>query len=325
MSQETLSREQPDCPYPAFQEVTIEQIERGRILTLDTLLDYLHYVRTQESLPTNTNPLSPSLARACEVVIKLLTRDFPMSDSLTPSKIYTTKHSRYAQSDLLIDFTNPDLEKEELARYRRVALWHGGITGLNEAHFEILALLGQECRYIERNTLIIIGLERNRYLELKDREILRPWPLIVTVSIYAHLAEVYRIPMRLFIMPEIPGLQDDFDQHYEAIYKYIHRLNKNTVLVTTLRDPFKTNKRLRMKPAGLSKIDWDWADLSVLVVCPSTRLVLAERTETYSSLLPPSNAVSDDEEGTELILLLRRYVSDETPEYISGLFLWENL
>lgn len=30
MGQETLSVPQPDCPYPAFQEISIEQIERMR-------------------------------------------------------------------------------------------------------------------------------------------------------------------------------------------------------------------------------------------------------------------------------------------------------
>jgi hypothetical protein len=320
MSQETPSEKQPDCPYPAFEEVTIKQIERGRILSLDTLLTYLHYVRTKESQPPNS--LSPSLARACEVVIKLLTKDFPMSNGLPPSDVFQVRDVQYLQSDLLIDLTSSNLDREDIASFQRVALWHGGITGLNEAHFEILALLAKNNH--RRDVQITMGLERNKYLELKDRETLRPWPLIVSISIYAHLAKVYRIPLRLFIMPEVPESPSDFDQHYEAIYRYFHNLNRKTVLVTTLHDPFKPNKRLRMMAVGLSESDWDWADLEVLILSTSTRLLLREISRTYSNLMPEISYETEASNSTRLMKILTRR-RNALPPFYSGLFLWEDL
>jgi hypothetical protein len=87
MSQENASEQhRPDCLYPAFGEVSIEEIERGTILSLKTLLNYLHYVRNHElQIP---NPLHPTLASACELIIKLLTKTFPLSIPLQPSEVY---------------------------------------------------------------------------------------------------------------------------------------------------------------------------------------------------------------------------------------------
>lgn len=283
MGQETPGIQKPDCPYPAFEDVTIRDIEQGTILSLRTLIDYLYYVRTQELMMPLGPGTNPTLAQACELIIRLLTRHFPLASELTPRFVYTYNEIGYIYSSpYILSYRNPDFPSLDLCEYDSVAYWHGGIVGLNQAHWEIFAMLALFTQ--QNNYGIIIGLERNEYLATKGRDMLRPWELIVTVSIFCHLARIYGIPLKVFIMPPFPGQDADLNQHYMDVYKRVLCGNPKTPIVMTLRDKYRLVKIERMEAVGLKPADWEWTDLTTPIISPSTRLIIRDRLLKFSNL-----------------------------------------
>jgi len=162
------------------------------------------------------------------------------------------------------------------------------------------------------NQGIVIGFEQDEYLGTKGKKILRPWELIVTVSIFAHIAQIYKIPLRLFIMPSIPENEEEFDDHYMDIYKRVLEGNPRTPIVITLGDIHRQRKINRMISVGLQPQDWLWTDIKLLILSPSTGLILVETEDGYRSIV-----------NTSLDL---HKPSDNIPiPFFSSLSLWEDL
>jgi hypothetical protein len=182
-----------------------------------------------------------------------------------------------------MNYSDSAFPPDSLSYFEALAFMHGGFVGLNEAHFEVLAQLAMRAHMTCRG--IVLGIERDEYLQTKGRDTLRPWPLIVTVSLYAHLAKIYRIPLRIFIMPVPPRSSAEYNTHYNAIYKQILKKNPKTTLVTTPRDPFRKKKYQRMKAVGLTPYDWEWTDID-FILSASTGVILGDREKIYRSLFP---------------------------------------
>ncbi len=288
MGPETSGVKSPDCPYPAFDEISIEDIQNGTVLIFDTITNYLAYVATCEKLPATCSTLHPSLCIACTTIRKLLNKRFPLHNPWHFTPIHTLESPKYIQSEFVVNYyTKEGLPELDISRYEAIALWHGGLTGINFAHLEILSQLALSC--LGRNRLIIMGIERNEYLETKNRETLRPWPLIVTFSIYAYLAAIYKIPLKLFLMPPPPTDPLKYNAHYDAIYYLLHQQNSKTTIVTTPADPYIGRKYRVMNRVGLTPDDWQWTNLPFSTHSPSTGTLLGERDTAYQNLLPSFN------------------------------------
>lgn len=264
MSQETPTPKTQDCPYPAFREITTEMVANGTVLTLPGLTAYLTYCH-QKSTPRTELDVQThfGLHDICDLVFSLLTNDSLLKSSSPTSQLDISQE--YTSSRLVLEFTNLE---ENLPPVRSImanqslALWHGGITLANTAHFK--TLLSLAIRAIEREAVILLGLERTEYLELKDRKYPRPWPFIVTTSILHHLAGKYRIPLRYFIMPEIPRPERNVPypktlcSHSEAIYLRILNSRTPTYLVVTGEDVNRNEKIQSMIRAGLGWKGFHW-------------------------------------------------------------------
>jgi len=280
------------CPYPIEAETTVDNAA-GRILSKACLIDYLQYVIGQEAIrqATAIHPYKPTLAKACTLLIHLLEGRRDFTDLLTATPI-SVNNLELISSPSVLSYDNERFLSEELPQDGDIAFWHGGLTGLNWAHFEILFKLSK--RAIEKQAVILLGLERTKYLKLKERAFARPWPLIVSISIYAHLAEIYKLPLYIFTMPEIPdgtSQQDlgNLEPHYEEIYNRIAReSHQNVFLVISTADRYQDRKKQRMINHGLTPDDFAWVCFSKLV-CPSTNQVLRECNQGYIGLMPGIN------------------------------------
>ncbi len=263
------------CPYPAvLTEISTEQIIKGIRLTLNNVIECLDFILWQEFRCTMAKPLWRSeLATSCLVILNLLTRvqEITRDRQLRPLEELHLE-TVVSRRNFRIE-SNPS---DELLNATDIAFWHGGIVGLNKAHLEYLFRLSLNAKM--RNAHVLIGFETDKYLATKlsgGRRFLRPWPLIVTVSIFEYLADIYGLPISTFIMPPIPDSRAVWRSHYAELYQQIRSKHPRTLLVISDADPYKDEKLALMQEAGFSKKDYSWVTLSSLLV-PSTTRILAD-------------------------------------------------
>lgn len=289
---------QRECPYPAYSELNIEG--DVPILSFEILIEYLRYIETQEKIKEQISPLlSINFSPACNFIISLLLKS-PQEEYISGSpKVYRIPEMQVVKLPKVLTYTDPNFP-DMGNLYDVIAVGHGVYVGINYAHIAKTIRLALEAK--RRNSALLIGFERDKYVERKRKAdlYLRPWPLIITLSIFAHLANIYNLPLYTFVMPEIPidDQVSDYEQvlndHYNNFYKRIViKYPGKCPLVLSALDPYREQKVTRMVSNGMQTYYFQWVQLPDYLSV-STQFLMAERS--YG----PRNLASEEWSGTKV-------------------------
>jgi hypothetical protein len=247
------------CPYPIPIEICPScEIDARQILTRQSLVAYLSYVFTQETHRQSTAQLyGPNLAQACVYILENRLDVSPETIHTISSSLLETESSKRVLSYSDFDVNRPNAV---LINFSPVLVTTGGYLGLNLGHWFTLDKGQEALEAIGGKGTVLLGLERDRYLRWKQEQnsktSLRPWPLIVTISMYIHCYQ----NLFIFVMPEIPEGEVDLaneeyeellEAHHDDLYGVLRGGRKDMYMIINSMDRYCARKLWRMLEAGI--------------------------------------------------------------------------